>query len=792
MVSTLDKKLFKELWKIKGQVFAVSSVIACGISVYISFFSAFLNLNLSKNTYYNEYRFHDFSISLEKAPLNSIFKIQNIDGIKSASGRIIKEVPLTINDQKDLKTAKIVSLPKQLNSFIDNIYIASGRKPYTNEINECLVDTKFLEANKLKLNDLITVTTNGKKQKLKIVGTAMSPEFVYVMRNISELIPNPAKFAIIWVNKDWAESAFNLKGFYNDLVVEINEPNKIDEIISNSEKILDSYGVYTKIKRKDQLSNWILTSKIDQLEVSSKVTPSIFLSVAAVILLIVIARMVKKERTYIGLLKAYGYTNWEISLNYIKFAIIIGLIGGLIGIVLGQWLSYGIMSVYSQFYSFPELKYKFHPSLSFIGLLISISTCLISSLFAISSVIKINPAEAMKENTSLVVVSTPFEKISFFWNRISFINKVIIRNIWRYPLRALFTAFGVMLSTAILFLGRFSSDSIQFMMDFQFNKVQREDLKISFYIERDKRASYEASRFPYIKKAEEMLVYPFETKNSWHKKQLAIYGLKENAELFNLIDILGNKIKIAKNNVFISDSLAKELDLKVGSKLILKPLMGKVKKEQEIIISGVVQQYLGSGIYMNINDLSRLLGTSKTVNTILFKIEDSKNLPELNNFLKDIPLISSVELKKDSLDNFNKNTADSMIKVNFLLTMFAGVIAIAVIYNSTVINLTEREKEIASLQVLGFNEDEVGKIIFTENIWLSMIGMLLGLPLGYYLCLAMTKAYDTDFLRIPFYISSSTYIVCMSIITFFVLATNAFLKRRIYQINIIDVLKTRE
>ncbi|MFN8577474.1 MAG: FtsX-like permease family protein [Candidatus Sericytochromatia bacterium] len=778
-MKALDKKLLRELWKIKGQVLAVSIVIACGVAVYIAFFSAFLNLNLTRDSYYKEYRFHDFSITLEKAPINSIFKIQNINGIKEASGRISKDVSINIKEQDELKSGRIISLPDK-NNIIDNIYLMSGRKINHSELNECITDDKFFIANNLKLNEFISVTSNGKKQNLKIVGTVKSPEYVYSIRNASEIIPNPEKFGVIWVNKKWAEGTFNLNGFYNELIAEINESENIDTIIDSTEKQLEPYGIYSKIKRKDQLSNWMLTSELEQLAVTSKVTPSIFLFVASIILIIVISRMVKKEKTYIGLLKAYGYSNLEVSLHYIKYSFIIGIIGGLLGGVLGQYLSYGLMGLYSKFYSFPELIYKFYPSLFFIGIIISISSCLFSSLFAISSVIEITPVDAMKENTSIVVVKTPFEKIEFIWEHISFIDKIIIRNIWRYPLRSAFTALGVMLSTAILFLGYFQSDAVKFLMEHQFNKVQKEDLKISFYTERDKRAYYESLRFPYVRKVEEMLIYPFEVKNKWYKKQMVIYGLKENSKLYNLINNDGQYINVPEYGIYLSEMVAKQLHVKKGDKITLIPLMGnQAKKEKYVTISGIVQQYLGVGMYMNIDTLSRLLGNSKIINTLLLKLEDQKDLSKLNKYLKKIPIISSVEVKKDSVENFNKNTADSMKSSNFILSLFAGVIAISVIYNSTVINITEREKEIASLQVLGFNESEVGKIVFSENIILSFIGMFLGLPLGYYMCKSMTTAYDTEYFRIPFIINNSTYILCASFISFFVIITNLFKKENL-------------
>jgi putative ABC transport system permease protein len=791
---SLDKKLLRELWKIKGQVLAVTSVIACGITMYIAFYSAFLNLELSRDTYYAKYRFHDFSIQMEKAPLNSVFKIQNLPGVRAVSGRVVKDVTVSLKDKDELIIGRIIGLDSRKKSIIDNIHLVSGRLLTPGETNVCLVDDKFLKANKLNTGDFITVTLNGRKQNLKIIGTAMSPEFIYAIRNAFEIIANPEKFGIIWVNDDWIDTAFNMKGFYNEIIGEVYEQDNLDNILDSAGKILDSYGVYSKVKRKDQISNFIINSKIDGIKGASKTVPVIFLMIASVILLIVISRLVKRERTFIGLLKAYGYTNLEISFHYIKFASVIGLIGGLMGIAFGEWLSFGLINIYAQSFTFPELQFKFYTSSAVIGVLISLTCSLISALIAVEGVVKIMPATAMKESiSSLVSVKTPFERIKIVWDNVSFTNKIILRNVWRYPFRSAFTAVGVMLSTTILFLGYFMNDSMGFLVDYQFNKIQKEDIKITFYLERNIKAFYEALRFPNIKKAEPMLLYPFELKNKWHIKQSVIYGLKKQPQLFGLINSDGKEIEAPSYGILLSERIARELDVKKGSKLIIKPLMGKIDTEKEVIVAGTIKLYMGDGAYMNIDTLSNLLGNSTILNSILLKVDSPQDIPELNKIFKDIPAISSVELKKDVIDNFSKNIANSLSSMNVIFTIFAGIIAIAVIYNSTVINITEREREIASLQVLGFTESEVGRIVFNENIWLSLIGMFLGLPAGYLLCKVMTATvYNTDLFRLPFYVSNRTYIICAFTMTFFVFMTNMYMKKRIAKIDLVEVLKTRE
>lgn len=788
-MSVLNKKLWRDLWQSKGQVLAVTAVIACGIAVYVAFLSSYRNLVLSRDSYYSAYRFHDFSIQMEKAPETAVFKIKELAGVRNARGRIVKDVPLTVTNQGENKIARLISLPLMSQGIIDGLHLVRGRLLQDSAGDECVVNDKFFEANQLKMGDRIQVTANGRRQSLKIVGTAQSPEYIYTIRNVQEMVPNPNKFGIIWVQQEWAESQLNLRGAINEIVGEVYDSEQLNTLLDQAKELLKPYGIYARVKRENQLSHWYLKSEIDGLAVSATITPAIFLLMAALILVILLSRMVRREQTQIGLLKAYGYSNTQISMHYVKFASILGIIGGLIGEGVGQWMGRGMIQLYIQFYTIPILRYQFYPDLLGNAILISTGCALFSALLVVRSVVNISPATAMRDSPPRTAHKTLLEKIPALWNHVSFTNKIILRNIGRYPMRSGFTVLGVMLSTSIVMMGYFSGDAMNYMLEHQFEKVQREDVRVTFYREQGQNAWLEALRWPGVRRAEPLLMYPFEIKTAWKKKELLITGLPAQGRLFYLLDEDNHHVQLKTRGLTLMKINADELKLRAGDKVTIKPLI-RLEKEHEVVIEQVVQQYVGAGAYMRHDALSRLLGESLAINALLLKLDGP--LAVLNAYLKEIPLVASVEVKQDALDNFNKTIGESMGISMFFLTLFAGVIAIAVIYNSTAINITERSREMASLRVLGYTTAEVGRIIFNENLFLSLLGLAIGLPFGHLMCKSMTAAYTTEVFRFPFYISSQTYWISGLTILGYVVITNVLSRKRIATLDMVEALKSRE
>ncbi|MFX1495857.1 MAG: FtsX-like permease family protein, partial [Promethearchaeota archaeon] len=604
VMKVINKKLIRDMRKTKGQVIAVCAVIICGIAGFSSVLSTFRNLKLTRDTYYKEYRFADFTIMMEKAPLSSVFKVKSIPGVKEAQGRIVKDVNLDIPGADEPKIGRIISMPQRHPiGQINAIYLKSGRYFSEEVMDEVIMNDLFLKKNSLHIGDRIRASINNKKQSLRIIGTALSPEFVYMIRNSQEFIPSPDRFAVLWVKEKFAEMAFDMSEACNEIVGLAESEDMLDDIADQAEKRLEPYGYFTTVKKKDQLSNSYLSNEIDGLAVTARIWPALFLGIAAIILMIMLSRMVKRERTQIGLLKAYGYSNLVLGLHYIKFALLISTTGGILGFLLGQWMSQGMIHLYVQFFQFPLLRYRFYFDILFISLAIASLFALSGALAAVVRILKTSPAEAMRPESPSVYKTILLERIRILWQRLSFTWKVILRNIFRYKFRSSVTVLGVVLSTALLLMGYFSSDSMNYLIDHNFNEVQREDMRVSFENERPKSALREIRHLDDVLSAEALFAYPFTLRSGWRKKDLLITGLSDRAEMLQLMDIKNNRINVGEEGLILYDQAAKELGVAIGDRVILKPLLGKIKKEKTVKVSNIVVQYLGMGAYMNINAL---------------------------------------------------------------------------------------------------------------------------------------------------------------------------------------------
>jgi len=790
-MKTLNRKLVRDMRGTWGQVVAVMAVILCGTASFASVMSCFKNLTLTRDSYYREYRMADFWIPMERAPKTAVWKVAAIPGVSRVQGRIVKDVNVDIAGVSKPRLGRVISMPDRPGTTtLNGLHLVKGRYFSQQSDLEVILSDRFARANGLAVGDTIRAAMNNKKYALRIVGLGLSPEYVYVIRNTQEILPSPERFGILWVKESLAETAFDMQEACNEIVGTVSEGD-LPDILDRAETILKPYGVFTTIERKNQLSNRYVSDEIAGLKVSATVTPAIFLGLASLILMIMLSRMVRRQRTEIGVLKAYGYSNWALATHYVKFALVVSLVGSTLGFVVAQWLSREMLLMYVKYFHFPVLKYRLYGSLLLQMLGISAAFGIAGALTAVAGVIRIQPSETMRPEAPRSGQAILLERWRWFWRHARFTWKVILRNVCRYKVRAGLTVFGVMISTGILMVGGFSNDCMTFLMDFQFKEVQRYDVKVAFATERGKGAWYETMRLPHVRLAEPVLDYPFKLINGWRSKDMLITGLPRHCRLQRLLDMEGRPIDIGPEGLVLTDKAARDLGVGVGDRLILEPLMGKITGQREVRVTQIVQQYLGMGAYMNIEALSRMLEQSLTVNGVLLKI-DAGQERALNESLKDVPGIGAVAIKADLRKAFESTIAESMGIMNAMIAIFAGVIAFAIIYNSTAISVNERSRELATLRVLGFSLKEVGRIIFNENIMLSLLGLLVGIPFGVLLCAWMVTAFDTELYRFPLYISAVSYVKTVVMVLLFVLAANWISRRRIRRLDMVEVLKARE
>ncbi len=766
-------------------------VVLCGSASYICVASAHRNLVLTRDTYYSKYRLADFEIHLERAPLRAATKLETIPGVRRTRGRIVKDVNLDIEGVEESRFGRLVAMPARQEPVLNDVCLVAGRYFDEGAENEVILSERFGLENGLDIGDRIKLSVGNKKHSLRIVGFGLSPEYVYMIRNVQELIPNTQRFGILWVPEDFAESALAMEAACNNIVGTVHDPEKPDSILDTAEEILEPYGVFAKTKRENFISNHFLCDEIRGLEVSAKVVPTIFLGIASLVLLVLLNRMVRKERTEIGLIKAYGYTNTTVAWHYLKFALILAIVGCVGAFFVGQWLASHLIKMYVMFYQFPLLRARVYPDVLARSMGMASAAALVGAVMAAYRASRIDPAESMRPEAPRHAHRIWLERFTRFWSNLSFTWKMISRNIARSSFRAGLNVFGVMVSSGLLFLGFFSIDAMDYMLEFQFRDTQREDVRISFPVERGRDAYYETKRLDYVNLSEPLLQYPFEIRTRWRKKDTLIVGLPRHAKLQKLMDTKSRPVDVGETGLVMCKRLADDMRVSAGDTVVLKPLMGKVKEEKAVVVSKVVKQYLGTSAYMNIEALSRLLGESFVMNAALLDVEPGRERP-LNVALKDVPAVSAVEVKQDAYDSLVNTLLQNMKLINWTIIVFSAVIACSVIYNVTAVALAERQRELASLRVLGFTADEVGRIVYHENFMLAIIGLILGMPFGMAICLWLCSLYNNELYRLPYHIEPRTYLVSIVLTALFVTLSNLAVRHKIQTLDMVEVLKARE
>lgn len=796
-MSVLTKKIFRDLAEHWLQFLAITLVILCGIAALVTARSAYLSLKTTRDTYYASYFMPHFWFYVDKAPDDAVEWIEKLPGVTRARGRVQFDVPVDLDGVEEPVTGRLISSPlpeseetRRYRTGVCDIRIWKGEYFSGSFKRQVILSRKFAEARDLDVGEQIEATVNDVKQTFLIVGIAQSPEYVYTIRGATDFLPDPKTFGIMWAREDYVEEAFNFEGACNNIVGICGDAAELDRVINKGEKHLKKFGLLYSVKREDQISHRMLSDEIEGQRGSAMIVPMIFLVVASLVLAIMLSRMVHNQRTQIGVMMAFGYSRRYILFHYLIFSLVVAVLGSAGGLGVGYAVAHPITEIYQQFYSFPYLKIVVPSSTIAHSLLFGIGFSLAGGVIAVRSLLKLTPASALHPPPPERGKRVLLERMKELWNALPFRWKMITRNMARHKLRAAFTVFGTAVSAAILILGFFTKNSMDFLIDHQYDKVQKEDMKVHFNNEKDAAACREIGRTSEVKYAEPVLEVPAELEVAWKKKLVMLTGIEEDCRLHRILDAGGERLKPPSSGIMLSSRLAEQLGLKIGDRVRVTPRIGE-RREKEVVLTGVVEQYLGMAAYMNLEKLSRLVGYRRIATGTLVDVDNSEK-EDFNDRLKDIPGVTAVENKKRIEQSFRDTIASSMYVMTMTLTIFAGVIAFSIIFTTTTVSIHERSRELASLRVLGFSVDEVGSIVFNENMLLAVSGIVLGLPLGWLAAFSIIKAFQSDLYRLPLVIEPYTYLVSGIVVFVFVLFSNWMSYRKIRELDMVEVLKTRE
>ena len=788
-MKALDLKLFRDLARLKSQVISIAAIVACGSASVIAMRSTLDSIQRARDEYYDRARFPHVFATLKRAPEAIARRIGEIPGVGVVETRVVASALLDVPGLPESATGYFVSIPAEGEPQLSNLYLRSGRRPFPRAENEVLINEHFAEGNHLRPGDSLAAVINGRWERLRIVGIALSPEFIHNAVPGIGMFADNKHVAILWMRRNALGPLYQMDGAFNDVVLTLAPAANEAAVIASVDDILRRYGGGHAYGRRDQLSNTVLSGEIEQLRVFGTAMPFVFLSVAAFLLNVVLSRLIATQREEIAVLKAFGYTNRRLGVHFLGYALVAVALGAIGGVALGVWVGGKYTALYAAFFRFPSFEHQTTPSLIFVAVLVSAVAAISGALFGVRAAVRLAPAEGMRPATPTAYRPLLVERLGF-GQFLSTSTRMLLRNLERRPIRTAASMVGVAFAAAILVVGTFAFDSARYMSDIQFRNAQREDLAVAFTNPRPVRVGHELAAVRGISRVELYRSTAIRIRYGHRSRQIALTGIDRNARLRRLVDRGGLEYSLPANGVVITAALAQVLHVARGDTVILE-LLERGGERRIVPVAALIDEMIGFTAYMERGDVNQLLGEGPSASGAYLSVYPQ----ELSSVVKRLALMPAVAgsvTRVAMLKSFDDQIAESMRLTVIIVVSLASVVALGVVYNGIRISFSERARELASLRVLGFTRREVATLLFGEQGVIDIIGAPLGLVLGLGLAYWIATGFATEAYRFPVVVTARTYLFSLAVVLSMAIAASVAMRGRVYNLDLVAVLKTRE
>lgn len=787
-MSPLDAKLFRDLWRMKGQAIAIALVIAVGVAMLVMMTGLVNSLEETRRAYYERYRLADIFVPVSRAPERLVARIAAIEGVAAAEGRISTGALIDMQGTDLPIRAQAVSLPQPGGALLNGILLSAGRMPDAGRQDEILVLKGFAEAHDLEPGDPLTVTMNGTRRGFRVTGFAQSPEFLYTSAP-GEFIPDDARFAVLWLNPDALAAIHDLKGAFNQVLIGLERGANEEAVMDAADRLLEPYGGLGAFPLSDLLSNRFVTEEIGGLRTSSSTVPPVFLAVAAFLLYIVISRMVQSEREEIGLMKAFGYTSLEVGAHYFKFILAIAAGGALAGCALGIAGGRGMVDLYLDYFKFPFLIFQLDPASFVTGIVVSILAASAGGLIVLARIFALTPADAMRPPAP-ADYSRAGNRLSAVMHFLDQPSRMVLRRLIRQPGRMIGAIAGIACGMALSAAMASLLYSYDYLMDLSFSITDRSDVSVTFTSAAPARAIYELKRIPGVYEVEPLRSVPTVFHNGLASYRGAITGLLSEPQLNRAVDGDNRPLYIRSDGIILSPGLADILGTRPGETLTVEVREGR-QPAAEIPVVAIAETLFGSPAYMQIDALNRFLREPLRVSGAYLRI-DPDRADDIYRQIKEMPAVAGVSVKAEARDSLQRILDEGAGFQRYVMLAIAGVITFGIVYNAARIAQAERARDLASLRVIGFTRGEVAYVLLGELAVIILVALPIGSVLGYYLGFAIAAGFSTDIFQIPALFSPKGHGAAALAVLVSALFSGWLVKRDIDRADLVSALKTRE
>jgi putative ABC transport system permease protein len=778
----------RDLWQIRGQALAICLVIGCGVAAFVMCLSTLGSLEQTQASYYERHRFADVFTHLKRAPNALGERLGEIPGVAQVQTRILVDVSLDVPGLAEPAVGRLISVPEHGPIGLNDLYLRKGRFLAPGRAGEVLASEAFASAHGFEPGDRMTAIINGRQQRLTIVGIALSPEYIYAIRP-GQLLPDPRRFAILWMDYRSLAAAYNMEGTFNDVTLSLMPNASEADVLERLDRLTGPYGGLGAYGRQEQISHKLVSDEIRKLRGTALIAPSIFLAVAAFLLNVVLSRLVHAQREQIATLKAFGYTGVEIGLHYLKMALAISCIGAILGTIAGIWLARDVTELFARFFRFPEFAFSLGPRVIPLALAISILSGGVGVMGVVRRVVRLPPAEAMRPEAPASFRPILLERLGL-GPLLPSAARMTLRRLERHPVKTLLSCMGIALAMAILVLAGFTEDAVTYVIDLQLRQAQRQDLTVTFVEPISCRAIQEIHSLSGVQECEPFRAIATRIRLGPRSRRVGIQGMSPQLRLNRLLDQRGRAVSLPAEGLLLSEKLAEILQARPGDLVTVEVMEGQ-RPIRRLPVMGTIADFTGTSAYMDISAAHRLMGEGDMVSGVYLTASPGQE-EVLYGKLKQTPMVAGVAVQDAMLESFRTTVSDNLLRMRVFNLIFATIIAVGVVYNTARIILAERARELATLRVIGFTRGEISLLFLGEVAVLTLAAVPIGIVGGYGFAWLSTLSYDTELFRIPFVVERSTFGMAVSVVLAASGLSALVVRRQLDQLDLVEVLKTKE
>ena len=713
------------MWRSRALFISVIALLALGVGIFVTMYSAFLNVKSSEAFAYEELKFADaFYIVAPPIPVRAADAIRDIEGVAVSDGRYVADIAIRQPDDRDeTVAARVISIPDDETPDINRVIVRDGEFLDAADGRQALVDRLFTGYYGLEPGDSVSLVYRGKDRDFEISGAITSVEYLWKSRGGAELITSPGDFAIVMVRRNAVDDMLGVEGLINEITVRFEHGADVDAAKAEIDAYLDRYGSHHLIEKEDQLSYATLKSDLDGFGEMAVAMPVLFLCITAMVAFAMLTRIVQSQRHIIGLMRAEGFSRFQILRHYLTFPILIAFIGNGLGILWGTFAAGGFTGLYIGTLDLPFTVVVSQTWVLVAAFVIGLVACVIAGIQPALAAARLTPSEAMRSDTSSGGASLVMERL-LPMQRLPAMLRLALRNMMRGRWRTVSSIMGIAVSVAMVTAVMGMLDTMNNAFDVQFNEIQKHDLKAVFTQGIDYRKTEVFQSWRQVRRAEPIAEIPVKLVNGERSEHSVVTAVMEDATLLKPEHVSGVQ-PLSTDGIFLTETLARDLHLEVGDTVIVE----SERMDRRFPVAGLVRFPMGESAYMRLSQAATLMRGFHATSALL-ELEDSDYEEEVTRMLEMRAYVLSVERSSAVREGFEELMALTNQFIGIMIVFGMSLAAFAV-FNTVTLNVTERSRELATMRTLGFSKLQVNMLITVESLVTGVVGILLGFVLGY-------------------------------------------------------------